>query len=55
MLSKKYTRSQFDHCVYFRKLADKSFIYLLLYVDDLLIACKSQAEIDRLKDLGNSR
>lgn len=44
-----YTRSQFDHCVYFRKLLDGSFIYLLLYVDDVLIASKSKVEIDRLK------
>jgi hypothetical protein len=44
-----YTRSQFDNCVYFRKFLDGSFIYLLLYVDDMLIASKSKVEIDRLK------
>ena len=44
-----YTRSQFDNCVYFRKLLDGSFIYLLLYMDDMLIASKSKVEIDRLK------
>jgi hypothetical protein len=49
MIRQKYTRSQFDHCVYFRKLQDGTFIYLLLYVDDMLIACKSIVEIDRLK------
>jgi hypothetical protein len=49
MMRQKYTRSQFDHCVYFRKLQDGTFIYLLLYVDDMLIACKSIVEIDRLK------
>ncbi|TYH50901.1 hypothetical protein ES332_D10G236100v1 [Gossypium tomentosum] len=31
------------------KLHDGSFIYLLLYVDDMLIASKSQKEIDKLK------
>ncbi|KAH7852964.1 hypothetical protein Vadar_031538 [Vaccinium darrowii] len=65
MLGQKYTRSQFDHCVYFKQLADKSFIYLLLYVDDMLVACKSKVEINRLKvqlnkefemkDLGEAR
>ena len=45
----KYTRSKYDHCVYFRKLQDGSFIYLLLYVDDMLIASKSQKEIEKLK------
>ncbi|CAL5356856.1 unnamed protein product [Camellia sinensis] len=49
MIEKEYTRSQFDHCVYFRKLPDGSFIYLLLYVDDMLIASESKVEIDKLK------
>lgn len=38
MLESKYTRSKYDHCVYLKKLQDGSFIYLLLYVDDMLIA-----------------
>ena len=33
MIGQKYTRSKYDHCVYFHKLQDKSFIYLLLYVE----------------------
>ena len=49
MMETEYTRSQFDHCVYFRKLPDGSFIYLLLYVDDMLIASTSKVEIDKLK------
>ncbi|GMP66476.1 hypothetical protein CsSME_00035411 [Camellia sinensis var. sinensis] len=49
MIETEYTRSQFDHCVYFRKLPDGSFIYLLLYVDDMLIASTSKVEIDKLK------
>ena len=35
MIGQNYTRSSFDHCVYFRKLQDGSFIYLLLYVDSI--------------------
>ena len=49
MIGQNYTRSSFDHCVYFRKLQDESFIYLLLYVDDMLIASRNQREICRLK------
>ena len=49
MLDQKYTRSQFDHCVYFKKLIDGSFIYFLLYIDGMLLACKSKVEINRLK------
>lgn len=35
--------------MYYKKLDDGSFIYLLLYVDDMLIACKNMSEINRLK------
>ena len=38
-----------DSCVYFWKLDDESFIYLLLYVDDMLIVAKSLSEIYTLK------
>jgi hypothetical protein len=33
------------------QLANDSFVYLLLYVDDMLIAAKSMLEIKRLKSL----
>lgn len=49
MVGQKYTRSKYNHCVYLRKLQDGSFIYLLLYVDDMLIASKNQGEIEILK------
>ena len=49
MIRLKYTISKFDNCVYFRQLRDGSFIYLLLYMDDMLIASKSQNEIKKLK------
>ncbi|KAH9682404.1 hypothetical protein KPL71_027339 [Citrus sinensis] len=42
-------RSEHGHCVYFRRLPDGAFIYLLLYVDDMLIASKNRDEIERLK------
>ncbi|KAM0994907.1 hypothetical protein PS2_010398 [Malus domestica] len=41
MSGQNYSRSQYDHCVYFKKLQDVSFIYLLIYVDDMLIASKN--------------
>ncbi|KAG9453140.1 hypothetical protein H6P81_006044 [Aristolochia fimbriata] len=44
-----FCRSKFDNCVYFRKLVDGSFIYLLLYVDDMFIAAKEMVEIQKLK------
>ena len=45
----KFTISEHDHCVYLRILQDGAFIYLLLYVDDMLIASKNIVEIERLK------
>jgi len=49
MCGKKYTISKFDPCVYYNKLSGGEYIYLLLYVDDMLIAFKSRSTIDRLK------
>ncbi|KAM1402838.1 hypothetical protein ACFX2I_011521 [Malus domestica] len=49
MRGQNYSRSQYDHCVYFKKLQDESFIYLLIYVDDMLIASKNVEEIEKLK------
>ncbi|KAK9200145.1 hypothetical protein WN944_015341 [Citrus x changshan-huyou] len=49
MKGQRYIRNKLDHCVYFRKLQEGSFIYLLLYVDDMLIASKSKDEIEKLK------
>ena len=37
MRGQNYSRSQYDHCVYFKKLQDGSFIYLLIYVDYMLL------------------
>ncbi|XP_048328464.2 receptor-like protein 9DC3 [Ziziphus jujuba] len=48
-------RSTFDLCVYYKELSNGEFIYLLLYVDDMLIACKHMDEIDNLKKLISSK
>ena len=48
MMSQGYTRSEYDHCLYFKKLND-IFIILVLYVDGMLIVSKSMDEINRLK------
>ena len=49
MINIGYIRSEYDSCVYHRKLSDGSYIYLLLYVDDMLIACKYPTEINKVK------
>nr|GEX13874.1 putative retrotransposon [Tanacetum cinerariifolium] len=51
MLSSGFKRSNYDICVYYRSYTPGEYIYLLLYVDDMLIACKSKAKIGSTKSL----
>ena len=51
MVEHQYIKSQFDHYMYFWKLPNSTFIYLLLYVDNMLVASKSKVVIDKLKFL----
>ena len=51
MIGHGYSRSDYDSCVYHRKLLDGSFVYLLLYVDYMLIAAKKLVEVNKLKTL----
>src|SRR3954468_6404520 len=41
-----FARSAYDSCVYLKKLFDGSYVYLLLYVDDMLIAAKEMTRIN---------
>ncbi|KAG8480706.1 hypothetical protein CXB51_025391 [Gossypium anomalum] len=49
MTSHDFKRNSFDSCVYFKKNSDGSFVYLLLYVDDMLIAVTDKGEIRKVK------
>ncbi|GJT94760.1 retrotransposon protein, putative, ty1-copia subclass [Tanacetum coccineum] len=51
MISNGFSRNNYDSCVYFKEFALGMYIYLLLYVDDMLIACKSKSEIEYTKGL----
>jgi len=65
MVGHGYSRSSYDNCVYFQKTSDGSFIYLLLYVDDMLIAARDKSLVNKLnaqlssefdmKDLGPAK
>ncbi|KAE8711123.1 hypothetical protein F3Y22_tig00110303pilonHSYRG00264 [Hibiscus syriacus] len=48
MSSRGFTRCQADHCCYIKRF-DNSFIILLLYVDDMLVAGSDMQEIINLK------
>jgi len=41
---KRYTQSHYDPCVYCYKLPGGEYIYLLLYVNDMLIASKNRPQ-----------
>ena len=49
MIAQQYSRSNYDNCVYFKQFSNGSFVYLLLYVDDMLIASRDKFLIDELK------
>lgn len=46
-----FKRSEYDHCLYYNNTRASSEVYLLLYVDDVLLASSSKVEILRLKNL----
>lgn len=54
MRKMRFERSNYDSCVYFLKRNGKAIIYLLLYVDDILITSTNKAEISQLKAELNS-
>lgn len=50
MITYGYSRSQYDSCVYNKTLSSRNSIYLFLYIDDMLMACKQIEELEILKD-----
>ena len=48
MINVNYTLCEYDGCVYFNK-CNYDFTYLLLYVDDMLIAARNKTHIQKLK------
>jgi hypothetical protein len=49
MTEQGYSRCHSDHCVYFKKIENGSFIILLLYVDDMLVVGSNMQDINVLK------
>jgi hypothetical protein len=49
MIKQGYSRCHSDHCVYFKRLENGSYIILLLYVDDKLVAGSNMQDINVLK------
>lgn len=53
MVSKGYHRSQYDNYVYYGGSNQGGVVYLLLYVDDILIASKHNMRLTNLSNLNN--
>ena len=49
MKKQGFNRSNYDWCVYTKSLNNGKLIYLLLYVDDMLLACYDRTEVEKLK------
>jgi len=49
MMDQKFSNSVSDSCVYLKEVSNGECVYLLLYVDDMLLAAKSMTEIKKLK------
>ncbi|PHU26198.1 Retrovirus-related Pol polyprotein from transposon TNT 1-94 [Capsicum chinense] len=49
MTSHMFQSSSYDSCVYFKEVSNGSFVYLLLYINDILIAVKDVREIIKVK------
>lgn len=46
-----FSRSEYDSCVYLKQEKNSSLVYLLLYVDDMLIAAKDMFDVNRVKEM----
>jgi hypothetical protein len=44
MVSHNFTKNEYDHCVYFKKVEICILIILVLYVEDMLVARKNIVE-----------
>ena len=54
MLRENFNKSAYDSCVYFKRIKEGSYLYLLIYVDDMLIIGKEIKDINDLKIALNS-
>ncbi|CAA7016274.1 unnamed protein product [Microthlaspi erraticum] len=50
MKTQAFSRSERDQCVYTKEISADNYIYLLLYVDDMLIAAKEMSDVKSLKE-----
>ena len=44
-----FKRSSYDGCFYYKKLQGSLMMFLVIYVDDMLLACKDKSQIQEVK------
>ena len=49
MIKHHFIKCSYDNCIYLKEVSSCCFVYLLIYVDDIVIACNSSIEIQKLK------
>ncbi|CAM8987555.1 unnamed protein product [Rhodiola kirilowii] len=49
MLALGFMRSKYDACLYLKRPKPDLNVYLLLYVDDILIMSNSETEVEKIK------
>lgn len=54
MMKHGFNKSEFNLCVYYKKLKEEDYIYLLLYVDDMMLISKDISEVNKVKKILNS-
>ena len=54
MISYDFVRRSYDSCVYLKKRENSFLLYLLLYVDSVLVACDTLFEVENLRQLLSS-
>ena len=50
VISHGFVKSDYDHCVYIKEVTKNTYIYMLLYVDDILIASRDAAKIRKVNN-----
>ena len=50
VLFTSFKRSSYDGCFYFKKLKNGLKVFLLIYVDVILLACKDKDQIEKFKE-----
>ena len=54
VVSHGFVKSEYDHCVYIKEVTKGTYIYLLLYADDMLVASRDVVDIKKVKQLLSS-